>query len=119
MTTVFTPTIDIDLRPQPLVPRDPRKLEQVNMMRLRMMMRMRMMRMRMMRMMSSTNTSLDINIIIFQLSESLFKEKVKFHFLSRLARGFLFSLGRQGKYFEGFHWYILFGGIHKNNSNLI
>lgn len=28
MTTVFTPTIDIDLRPQPLVPRDPRKLEQ-------------------------------------------------------------------------------------------
>ena len=31
MTTVFTPTIDIDLRPQPLVPTDPRKLEQVNM----------------------------------------------------------------------------------------
>ena len=40
MTTVFTPTIDVDLRPQPLVPRDPRKLEQVNMMR----MSMRMMR---------------------------------------------------------------------------
>ena len=30
MTTVFTPTIDIDLRPQPLVPTDPRKLEQVS-----------------------------------------------------------------------------------------
>ena len=29
MTTVFTPTIDVDLRSQPLVPRDPRRLEQV------------------------------------------------------------------------------------------
>ena len=31
MTTLFTPTIDVDLRVQPLVPRDPRKLEQVTM----------------------------------------------------------------------------------------
>ena len=31
MTTLFTPTIDVDLRAQPLVPRDPRKLEQVTM----------------------------------------------------------------------------------------
>ena len=31
MTTLFTPTIDLDLRAQPLVPRDPRKLEQVRM----------------------------------------------------------------------------------------
>ena len=38
MTTVFTPTIDIDLRPQPLVPTDPRKLEQVDMGMMRMMM---------------------------------------------------------------------------------
>ena len=29
MTTVFTPTIDVDLRSQPLVPKDPRRLEQV------------------------------------------------------------------------------------------
>ena len=36
MTTVFTPTIDIDLRPQPLVPTDPRKLEQVDMGMMRM-----------------------------------------------------------------------------------
>ena len=40
MTTVFTPTIDIDLRPQPLVPADPRKLEQVDMRMVMMMMMM-------------------------------------------------------------------------------
>ena len=34
MTTLFTPTIDVDLRSQPLVPRDPRLLDQVQSLKL-------------------------------------------------------------------------------------